>query len=609
MTRQAKRGGDPMTKDDVHHGDDDTNNSNSDTAAHHALPFERATPLVLSQRKIYRVPQQQLPPPQQRRPEATLPATADADAHALETTAPPTATTTQPTTAVSQNKNDRTTSSNPFANVSLTGEPTKSANPFATVTLVADGPAARSTEIVERKVTATNEFVLSTGSRDNDNSSKASLPNNETSRAVADHQTEATKNEENEEEQPKETATTTTTSDSTESAPSKPAVVFGAAAPAFTGFATATTGGGGAGFFGGSTSSGGFGSHAGGGLFFGTGAAALQGSDISAPPPLAFGNFGNSGGGGKSLVFAATTTASTGFGGLQALSKTSASSLSTTTAAISTATAAPFAFAAKTVEIASGNNAAVEAEVDVARRAAVVALPENYDVTSGEEDEVCLLELRGKTWRRGPAASVVTTTAGKAAHAPLEPTNPSVPPSHGYAPPPSASLAAPTAANGETAGDDGGTIASGEASALLSPPPPAVPEMQWHEVGRGPLRVLRHTTRGADGSSSSSSSTRLVQRRESTPGGNATLVIVNARLPDHLAAVVSSPSELHVQVVTVTGRNRSGDDDNNDSLQPETYLFKFKLASEAAQLKRCLDEIIVEQLRRRQEQLQEDEVE
>lgn len=122
----------------------------------------------------------------------------------------------------------------------------------------------------------------------------------------------------------------------------------------------------------------------------------------------------------------------------------------------------------------------------------------------------------------------------------------------------------------------------------------------WHEVGTGPLKVLQ-TKQTDDDDDAVVSHSRLVQRRESSPGGPATIVILNLRLLSAEHTTIETPSEKHVKVATAvhTTTNTAAtttDTSNNcttaQPLKPGIFLFKFKLASEAAKLVDCLEKIV-----------------
>jgi hypothetical protein len=88
----------------------------------------------------------------------------------------------------------------------------------------------------------------------------------------------------------------------------------------------------------------------------------------------------------------------------------------------------------------------------------------------------------------------------------------------------------------------GGTLSDTKESAVFS----------WKEVGTGPLRILQlrqeHKSQGE--LNTKNTSTRVVQRRESTPGGPGTKVILN--IPVRREAVVHRQGDKHVMVSTVS---------------------------------------------------------
>jgi len=87
--------------------------------------------------------------------------------------------------------------------------------------------------------------------------------------------------------------------------------------------------------------------------------------------------------------------------------------------------------------------------------------------------------------------------------------------------------------------------------------------IKWIEVGLGPLKVLKNLQ---------TKRVRLVQRRETSPNGPATKVILNALVVTDRRSMTKA-SEKHVRVVTSI----------------DTFLFKFKSAKEANDLIKCLE--------------------
>lgn len=170
----------------------------------------------------------------------------------------------------------------------------------------------------------------------------------------------------------------------------------------------------------------------------------------------------------------------------------------------------------------------------------IVELPTNYEIRSGEEEEIVLFEARCRTHRLLPAGSKNESTANStAASATASKAAPAVPPSQSLV------------GNSTT---DSTTSSSST-------------EITWQEVGTGPLKILQHVK---------SRKIRLVQRREVSPSGPATKVIVNA--PLHLEGLtkIHHPTEKHVQWTTpVEGK-------------AVTYLFKFGSPQDATELAKVL---------------------
>jgi trimeric autotransporter adhesin len=229
-------------------------------------------------------------------------------------------------------------------------------------------------------------------------------------------------------------------------------------------------------------------------------------------------------------------------------------------------------------------------------------LPEHYELKSGEEDENCLLELRCRTWRLGTTTTNNNTTTssttssaftGDHSHDRTSITT-GIVPSSSFASVPTSLKSEIITANTNSKNDVHNTEKTSDDSSSTQANHSSVNEgtKKWIEVGCGPIRVLQRRQQqqeeedndhGSDApASSNKSSCRLVQRRESTPGGNATIVILNVRLTT--VTIQATTSEVHVQIVTVASTNI-----------PETYLFKFKHFNEAKRFKNCLQQIVKEQ--------------
>ena len=207
------------------------------------------------------------------------------------------------------------------------------------------------------------------------------------------------------------------------------------------------------------------------------------------------------------------------------------------------------------------------------RRRPPLQLPQNYVLQSGEEDETVLLELRGKTWRRGRATTASSKEQQRGGGG--------------------ASFRA-TLRVGLDERNNKSRIRGPQQEKWHRHRVHAT-DLEWLEVGTGPLKVLQSSPPQSGGGGGSA---RLVQRRESTPGGSATVVILNLPLSATGAWTVTSPSEKHVQVMvavvdttTTAAANNNANNSNHHKPQTQTYLLKFKLPSEATALRECLEGI------------------
>lgn len=163
----------------------------------------------------------------------------------------------------------------------------------------------------------------------------------------------------------------------------------------------------------------------------------------------------------------------------------------------------------------------------------------------------------------------------------------------------------------------------------------------WREVGIGPLRILRtkqqkktsqidksndnsnHTTdnKSKDTKALCSNATfRIVQRRECTPGGPGTKVILNIVIGGDVPCTISRQADKYVQLMTVCYDNSSQNNTNNETNDNELetkettsgqsndmnataalkkgdsimYLFKVKTVEEADELQKQLEACISE---------------
>jgi hypothetical protein len=89
---------------------------------------------------------------------------------------------------------------------------------------------------------------------------------------------------------------------------------------------------------------------------------------------------------------------------------------------------------------------------------------------------------------------------------------------------------------------------------------------EWRELGIGPLRILKKDK----------CHTRVVQRRESAPGGAGTKLLINAPLPKE--SEIGRPSDQHIRFTTIEPSGKAA-----------IYLLKVKTKSEADQLQKVLE--------------------
>jgi hypothetical protein len=169
-----------------------------------------------------------------------------------------------------------------------------------------------------------------------------------------------------------------------------------------------------------------------------------------------------------------------------------------------------------------------------------VTLPENVELTTGEEDEMKMHEVRTKSFKW-----VVEEEKKEVEESPkAKETNPSVKPSSNF-----------ENKNQESEKADEKTYEEEKG-----------PQHRWQELGIGPIKILR--------SCDHPDKFRLVQRRESTANGPAHKVILN--VPLWKESTCKKTSEKHLSVTTV-GASGEG----------ETYALRFKEASQAASFSEC----------------------
>jgi hypothetical protein len=180
----------------------------------------------------------------------------------------------------------------------------------------------------------------------------------------------------------------------------------------------------------------------------------------------------------------------------------------------------------------------VEAEVSPVNHEPVVVLPKDYQVTTGEEDELVLFEQRSRTFRfdykkeedgavESPTpASQLQVAASKALDVQSAPTP---------------TTTEQSTSESEPATDGAGIDATDPASPVAAAP---AEKKQWIEVGLGPVKVLQH--------SQYPHQVRIVQRRQTADtSSHGTKLLLN--LPIRRESSISKPSEKHVQLRTLVG--------------------------------------------------------
>jgi len=140
------------------------------------------------------------------------------------------------------------------------------------------------------------------------------------------------------------------------------------------------------------------------------------------------------------------------------------------------------------------------------------------------------------------------------------------------------------ATNSGGTGTDGGADGTGTGTGTASATDASSSAMDWKEVGIGPLRVLTDDTH-----------TRIVQRRENTPGGQGTKLILNLPLKDECSVekrgdkfVRLAAFEIIEDIVDAATGDAAdaseGGDESGVKFEPVQYLFKVKTADEANSL-------------------------
>lgn len=120
-------------------------------------------------------------------------------------------------------------------------------------------------------------------------------------------------------------------------------------------------------------------------------------------------------------------------------------------------------------------------------------------------------------------------------------------------------------------GEESETVLLQSRCKLYSMPPTTL--TNWKEVGIGPVRILHNPT---------TKQYRVVQRRESTPGGAGTKLILNVNIARKTCVVskASLDNEKHIVLRMI----------QSDGIQ--CYLFKFKLVGDANEFLEKMDDLL-----------------
>jgi hypothetical protein len=214
-----------------------------------------------------------------------------------------------------------------------------------------------------------------------------------------------------------------------------------------------------------------------------------------------------------------------------------------------------------------------------------VVLPEEVELRNGEEEEECVIECRAKS-------HILVDVEEIKASEPERPSGPSVPPSSSTAP-----VARPSSDAGEaedeveSAADESraedkneskekDATSSGKGGEALNDKQESKEAAQtqcdekkrqqdWRELGIGPLRILKKDN----------CHTRVVQRRETQPGGPGTKLIINVSLPKE--CTVALQGEKYVRLTTIEPSGKAA-----------IFLLKVKTAKEAQELREVLEKEI-----------------
>eukprot|EP00554_Chaetoceros_debilis_P008858 CAMPEP_0194102752 /NCGR_PEP_ID=MMETSP0150-20130528/3284_1 /TAXON_ID=122233 /ORGANISM="Chaetoceros debilis, Strain MM31A-1" /LENGTH=479 /DNA_ID=CAMNT_0038789773 /DNA_START=46 /DNA_END=1485 /DNA_ORIENTATION=+ len=106
----------------------------------------------------------------------------------------------------------------------------------------------------------------------------------------------------------------------------------------------------------------------------------------------------------------------------------------------------------------------------------------------------------------------------------------------------------------------------------------------WKEVGIGPLRILKAATSTSSTTTEKDDNVRIVQRRENTPGGQGTKLILNIRLGPDSGSVVQKKDDKYVRLLCFEIDDGTDDDadDADDTAAADTAAADTAAADTAA---------------------------
>ena len=216
-------------------------------------------------------------------------------------------------------------------------------------------------------------------------------------------------------------------------------------------------------------------------------------------------------------------------------------------------------------------------------------------VSNGEENEKCRFNIRAKLYKLVRVVdSQQSNTNGNFSIGASEGIVPSVPPASkiGF------DITNTSSTFNNKADENVTTTSENNHNKETSSLPQDEKKMEWKEVGIGPLRILEGE------SSENHHHVRLVQRRESTPGGSGTKLILNLPLRNECKVTRKSDKCVFLaafEVIMDAVQNdvietKDTEDDSNElgtkkiSFESVQYLFKVKTVAEADSLEQALNE-------------------